>query len=651
MAEGPKGFDPDPGRLLGVFAALSLVFIGVLASAPLRPYFTEWREVQNRYNLLAARSGAAAIPVGIQQVWKPKLGIADRCVTCHLGMGTAAPLPGERLFRAHPPVFHDPRDLGCTLCHGGQGRATSLDAAHGLVSHWDEALLEPAHVEAGCGSCHDRAPLASRADLARGRHLVESLDCLSCHRVDGRGRAGGVDLSAAAVKGYRTDWYGHHLQELEKQASGPWRESFGEIDAADREAIGTFLRTRAGIPRVVEAQAAALDRGCLGCHRIGGRGGEEGPALDAAGRKPVGDLDFSRIPGERTLAGYMRRHLIDPAGVVAGSAMPPLVSGPEEADLVATFVMFLRGRELPAEFLPRARLRRQALGEPAPPFGGEQAYRAYCVACHGPRGAGRGWANAEMRFPAIGSPDFLGVASDGLLLATLENGRPGRKMPALGASGASLRPAESAAVVAYLRGLEPAAPPLEAVDRARAPIAVGREAYARDCAACHGDSGEGTPLGSPLATADSRVRGRREAAYRATVEGVVGTAMPRYRVYDAATLGALLDHLTTLPELPGTRATWRIGTGDAAAGEQLYERTCAGCHGREGAGRTGPALANPAFRKTADPAYIAATVVRGRSGTPMPAFGRDSAGFRRLAAPEVLDVTAYIARGLKPVTK
>jgi cytochrome c oxidase cbb3-type subunit 3 len=221
-------------------------------------------------------------------------------------------------------------------------------------------------------------------------------------------------------------------------------------------------------------------------------------------------------------------------------------------------------------------------------------------------------------------------------------------MPALAAAGGSLRPEESAAIVAYLRALEPAATTAAPAERAGAAAELGSAAYASDCAACHGAAGEGTPLGTPLATADNRVRGRRDDARAAIVDGVAGTAMPRFRSYDAATLGALLGYVASLPPAPGTRAAWRMGEGDPAAGEQIFARTCAGCHGQAGAGRTGPALANPAFLKAADAGYLAATVVRGRRGTPMPPFGRDSGSFRRLAAADVLDVTAYLRGGLKP---
>jgi cytochrome c oxidase cbb3-type subunit 3 len=94
--------------------------------------------------------------------------------------------------------------------------------------------------------------------------------------------------------------------------------------------------------------------------------------------------------------------------------------------------------------------------------------------------------------------------------------------------------------------------------------------------------------------------------------------------------------------VPGSRATWRLGPGNAAHGKELYLRHCADCHGKQGAGKLGPALANSGFLKAASTEFIAATIIRGRSGTPMPAFGRDSVSYAKLTATEVLDIAAFI---------
>jgi mono/diheme cytochrome c family protein len=628
------------------FAVLSVVFVAVLASAPLRPYFAEWRDVQKRYNRLAREAGEPVIPIAIQQIWKPEIGVADRCVTCHLGMGTAAPISSDRLFRAHPPIPHEPSEFGCTVCHGGQGRATTREAAHGFVSHWDEELLEAGHTSAGCGTCHTEFPAALRRELARGLHLFESLDCMSCHRVDGRGRGSDPDLTFAGLRGYRSDWHAFHMEERARHAAGPWRESYGDIAAGDLASLDSFLRTRVGAPLIVEAQALALERGCLGCHKIGGRGGDEAPALDAAGRKPVGDLDFRGVRGEHTFANFLRQHLMDPPGIVPGSLMPPVAMSEDEANLLTSYVLFLRGRDFPASFLPRERVRRELLGEKAPRPTGEQSYIAYCSGCHGPAGEGRNYGNLDVRFPAIGHADFLDVASNEFVERTLQLGRPGRRMPALAGPGGSIDDDEMNAIVEYMRTLARRPPAFYAVQLAVSDAGLGARLYRADCVTCHGGSGEGGPLGPPLATADSRVHDRL-ATYRATAYGVPGTAMPGYSIYDARALRSLLDHMANFTRAAGSRERWVMGSGNAEAGRTLYDRNCAGCHGSGGEGATGPALKNSGFLEAATPGYIAATIVRGRSGTTMPAFGRDNPSYPRLTSVEVLDVTAFVAAGLE----
>jgi mono/diheme cytochrome c family protein len=124
--------------------------------------------------------------------------------------------------------------------------------------------------------------------------------------------------------------------------------------------------------------------------------------------------------------------------------------------------------------------------------------------------------------------------------------------------------------------------------------------------------------------------------------------MPAYTAYTTDQYGALVALVASFPPVPGSRATWRPETGSRAAGAEVFARTCAGCHGPAGEGKLGPALANPGFQQAATPEYVAATVVRGRRGTPMPAFGRDNVNYPRLSAREIADVAAFVTGGLGP---
>jgi mono/diheme cytochrome c family protein len=439
------------------------------------------------------------------------------------------------------------------------------------------------------------------------------------------------------IGGFDVGWYPTHLARHDRGESDAWKSNFGAVADSELALLNGFLETRVGAPRIVEAQAFALERGCLGCHKIGGRGGDEGPALDAVGRKPAGDLDFSRVAGPATVANYMKLHFLDPSSVVSGSLMPAQGFTADEADLLTSYVLFLRSRDLPSALLPRDRVRRTLLDESDTPMSGSENFAAFCSACHGAGGEGRNYGNLDVRFPSIGFADFLNVASDDFIRKTLETGRPGRRMPALGAAGAALSAADVDEVIGHLRSLQPLPPSREALAAATSRADVGAAIYQADCAVCHGDNGEGNRLGPPL----TRPRAA-DGLYDSIVIGRGRTGMPAYNGYDAQSLRSLIDHIGRLPQVAGAVSGWTMGAGDPARGRTVYAAICAGCHGGSGQGGTGPALANAGFRAAADLPFVAATVVRGRGGTPMPAFGKASVDFPALSSDEVLDVASYV---------
>jgi mono/diheme cytochrome c family protein len=106
-------------------------------------------------------------------------------------------------------------------------------------------------------------------------------------------------------------------------------------------------------------------------------------------------------------------------------------------------------------------------------------------------------------FPAIGNPEFLRIASDAFLKATVTHGRRPRRMPAWGESAGGLRPAEIDSVVAHVRTLGGGARPLDDAKPARwvaGDVRIGAALYAANCGACHGKKGEGGE-GTALANA------------------------------------------------------------------------------------------------------------------------------------------------------
>jgi mono/diheme cytochrome c family protein len=129
-------------------------------------------------------------------------------------------------------------------------------------------------------------------------------------------------------------------------------------------------------------------------------------------------------------------------------------------------------------------------------------------------------------FPSIANPDFLALASDDFLEATVRRGRPGRRMPAWGEKEGGLRPPEIAAVLAHVRSLGGGAPPAPDGRPARwihGDPKAGERLFAVQCAGCHGREGEGSEgpaLKNPVLLASATdtflvetiLRGRRGTA-------------------------------------------------------------------------------------------------------------------------------------------
>jgi cbb3-type cytochrome c oxidase subunit III len=527
----------------------------------------EWRRTQRSARARLPPEAAAALPVELRQIVVPELGSADRCVSCHLAMAPGEKgVPGDPLLAPHPPVVHDPAAFGCTTCHSGQGRATTLRDAHGEVAHWPEPMLPRRYLYASCGTCHTHLAVPNAALLARGRDVFERSDCLACHRVDGRGgrlRPGGAgglegpDLSQVGARGYRADWHAHHLGEHRAAAAGPWRAAFATLADEDREAIDVYLASRVGAPGLVEAKALFHSLGCRGCHAVGGVGGGDGPDLTRVGQRDPGQRPWAGVQGKRTLEAWFKEHFRAPARVTPGSLMPELRLDEEQLDALTLYMFALRRSSLGDRFHPKDRARAEKLGEREFATDGATLYGTFCAACHGQAGEGMRYPGLAP-FPAIGNPDFLEIAPDALILETVRSGRPGRRMPAWGEQEGGLRPAEIEAIVRYLRERSGVAyrgdprPPRWA----RGDAAQGARLYASACAGCHGEKGEGRD--GPMLANPVLLRSASDGYLAETIRrGRRGTAMvgferptPTRRALDAAEIEAIVTFIRTWERKP-----------------------------------------------------------------------------------------------------
>jgi len=166
-----------------------LVFLGLAAFE--ENFSATWRSEQQRYALRLSEQARAAgttpvsYPVEMRQIYLKDWGRVDRCVTCHVGIDNPAFHDEPQPLTAHHGnllTFHPPDKFGCTVCHEGQGRATSKAAAHGNVPYWDKPLLTGDLIQSTCTKCHRETPIPQAPVLSRGRELVQSLGCLGCHK-------------------------------------------------------------------------------------------------------------------------------------------------------------------------------------------------------------------------------------------------------------------------------------------------------------------------------------------------------------------------------------------------------------------------------------------------------------------------------------
>lgn len=599
----------------------SLASLGVLAAAAyVENYRGQWRMNQTAYrSLLAetatdakARTAANQLDLQHQQTYLAELGAIDRCTTCHLGVEnpsmTGAPAP----LAVHPGTIladHPVDKFGCTVCHSGEGRAVSQEAAHGwhadgsAVAHMETPLRRDQAVYTSCGKCHGELDLyGGEQDLFAG--------------------AGG-----ATARGKITEAALAH-----------------SLPGADRLARGKQL---------------TMSSGCLGCHQYRGRGGVLGPDLTYVGDKGRHNFDFSRVRGEHTVKQWLFEHFKLPGEVSPGTIMPDMGLTDDQALDLALYMMGLHRKTAPASHMPKPHaVRLAAVGEsdsaiaaPVEGVRGETLYKMFCSSCHGADGYGttmraglwpadadpwgRDWdvrsvvverrGEMEVIVPSLHHADTLATASDDYLRRVIAHGRPGTKMLAWAEEG-GLSDDEITLLVQYIRSWDRPVPGLVEVSADRGDARVGGALYRANCATCHGVDGEGA-IGNSLNSA-TFLAVASDAFLRDTiVYGRPNTAMPAWRQFRAQELADLLAFIrgwqSARSDVESSLALCgekKLPAVTSAIGATLFAANCVMCHGPNGAGDLGPSLNTQSFLTIVPDSYLVTTVIRGRSGTGMPSW-------------------------------
>ncbi len=601
-----------------------------MAIAPAKTFFSEWRHYQHGYlSLIRNRSEANTLQrhfqSGIQQIWLPELGVVDRCTSCHVGLKEAGLTDfATQPYRRHPFIPHKLDQFGCTICHRGQGAATTVAEAHNSTLAWEQPVLPAKYIESSCGQCH-RGPLTGTPQLNQGRNLLARQGCVHCHTVklpDGGTMKATDDPPSLLHLADKTtrEWVFAWLKDPQAYAATSTMPNFklSDDDARDMSAFLIANSTPIADDHATVSVKASSDPAagatlygesfCASCHAV----------QNAAGNMVGGDVgpELTRV-GSKVKPEWLQAWLRNPRVYDPGTGMPHYRFNDAQ---VATLSGFLLAKS-DSDLLANVHL------DPATPeqiAHGKRLVSDYgCASCHEIAGIKRP-ENFAPELSRIGSkpitqliflPGMQHTLPD-YIAGKIKNPRAfslGLKMPQYTFTTAQIDALTTALL--SLNDRSYSLPPLLTMPgRAETDYQpagrAGKLMTDLACFSCHRINGHGSDMAPDLTWEGSSVQ--REWLVQffknpGTLRPSLIRRMPRFNLSDSE-VNELTDYIMTVYQSPAVDRDSALLSGDLQGqielGKQLFygKYSCQGCHivdTKTDKGYIGPTLTQVGSRLTA----------------------------------------------------
>ncbi len=327
-----------------------------------------------------------------------------------------------------------------------------------------------------CMSCHRGVENPFMADAEQPfrqhsgnyleNHPVAKFGCTVCHR--GQGRA----MNTREAHGEEhTHWDYPIIPST-------------YIQGACAQCHDLEMLKEEGGEKVAKGEQLFREKGCKGCHKVDGKGGDLGKDITGIGSRPFAYFSMKSVVGDHNLYNWIKQHFDDPRKIVPESDMRAFLSE-EESMLLTTYMLTFMTEEMPRNY---TLIKNVVL----PKTDGASLYKMYCVACHSDGKASIYDEIFERTIPAIMNPAFTKTIDNEHLKKMIMEGRKGTQMTAWKSDAAGLTDKEIDEIVNYITRNRPDGKP-EPFEYAKFSTDAknGEDLYKMRCALCHGDDGKG----------------------------------------------------------------------------------------------------------------------------------------------------------------